>query len=221
MTKATIQISSELKEKFPALRLGVLRSGVVVSESSDELKDEMARFIQDLSGRIDAEVIRNMPVVDSFKSAYRVLGKDPNRYRPSAEYLLRRVSSGKGLYEVNNVVDCLNFTSIRTGFSICGYDIHKIDGPIAMGIGEIDEPYCGIGRGQLNISYLPVFRDLQGAFGTPTSDSVRTMIEEESEEVLFLFPDFDHQETLEEALRLMSELLHRFVKGADPVYRIL
>ncbi len=221
MSEEIIRICPELLDYFPDLRLGVLRSRVQVSESSDGLKEEMAGVIEDLSGRIDAEYIRQMPVVRSFKDAYRLLGKDPNRYRPSAESLLRRVGSGKGLYQVNSVVDCLNLTSIRTGFSICGYDAHRIEGPVRMGIGEEDEPYAGIGRGPLNISCLPVFRDRQGAFGTPTSDSVRTLIDENSSEVLFVLPDFDGQETLESALKLLSELLLRYVPNADPVYSVL
>ncbi len=221
MSEEIIRICPELLNNFPDLRLGVLRSCVLVSESSDELKEEMAGVIEDLSGKIDAEYIRQMPVVRSFKDAYRLLGKDPNRYRPSAESLLRRVGSGKGLYQINSVVDCLNLTSIITGFSICGYDVHRIEGPVCMGIGEENEPYAGIGRGPLNISCLPVFRDCQGAFGTPTSDSVRTRIDENSSEVLFILPDFDGQETLENALKLLSELLLRYVPNADPVYSVI
>ena len=221
LSELTINVSPELQGKFPNLRLGVLSSCVQVYESSDALKEEMDSVIKALSGRIDAEYIRQMPVVRSFKEAYRHLGKDPNRYRPSAESLLRRVASGKGLYQVNAVVDALNLTSLQTGFSICGYDAGKIEGPVSMGIGEVEEPYTGIGRGSLNISYLPVFRDQKGAFGTPTSDSVRTLIDENSSEVLFILPDFDGQTTLEMALKMLSELLLRYVPGANPVYRIL
>ena len=39
----------------------------------------------------------------------------------AAESLMRRVASGKGLYQINNVVDALNVISVKTGFSICGY----------------------------------------------------------------------------------------------------
>ncbi len=216
-----IEVSPHLKEKFPKLRLGVLQSAVVVSDSPELLKEEMESVIGELAGHIDAEYIRQMPAVKSCKDAYRVLGKDPNRYRPSAESLLRRISSGKGLYSINAVVDCLNLTSVRTGFSICGYDRNKIDGSIRLGIANEGEPYQGIGRGQLNISNLPVFRDAQGAFGTPTSDSVRTLIDESTQKILFLIPDFDGQDTLEEALQMMSSLLLRHVMGAKPRHWIL
>ncbi len=221
VSKKQIEINPRLRDKFPALRLGILQSSVVVSETPQSLKEEMERVIRELSKQMDAEYIRQMPAVKSCKDAYRLLGKDPNRYRPSAESLLRRVSSGKGLYSINAVVDCLNLTSLRTGFSICGYDIDKIDGAIRLGIANEDEPYQGIGRGQLNISNLPVFRDAQGAFGTPTSDSMRTLIDESTTEILLLIPDFDGQDTLEKALQMMSSLLIRFVKGADPRHCIL
>ena len=70
--------------------------------------------------------------------------------------------------------------SIKTGFSIGGYDAAKIEGDIELGIGKENEPYEGLGRGVLNIHKLPVFRDEQGAFGSPTSDSERTGVSQQA-----------------------------------------
>jgi DNA/RNA-binding domain of Phe-tRNA-synthetase-like protein len=101
--------------------------------------------------------------------------------------LLRRVFKGKGLYQVNNVVDLLNLTSVKSGFSIGGYDVGKIEGEIQLSIGKAGEPYKAIGRGELNIEFLPTFRDQKGPFGSPTSDSVRTMITPKTEQFLMRF----------------------------------
>ena len=54
-----------------------------------------------------------MHTVKATKNAYRTLGKDPNRYRPAAESLMRRIANGKGLYQISNVVDVLNYISIK------------------------------------------------------------------------------------------------------------
>ena len=40
-----------------------------------------------------------------------------------------------------------------------------------LGIGKSGEPYEGIGRGELNIEGMPVYRDAMGGIGTPTSDN--------------------------------------------------
>ena len=111
---------------------------------------------------------------------------------------------------------------MQTGFSICGYDLGKIEGDINLGIGKPQEPYEGIGRGQLNIENLPVFRDHKGAFGTPTSDSGRTLIDGETQEVLMVILSFDGDDgQLARALAVLSDLLNRFVEKANPETKII
>ena len=109
----------------------------------------------------------------------------------------------------NNVVDLLNFVSISTGYSIGGYDAAKIVGATELGIGS-SEPYEGIGRGTLNIEGLPAFRDELGAFGTPTSDSVRTSVTAATTDFLMVLLDFEGLPALHEAMSLALDLLQRF-----------
>ncbi|WP_016778515.1 B3/B4 domain-containing protein [Anaerophaga thermohalophila] len=221
MSLPQIEIQTLLRNKLPNLKLGILYSPVLVTPSDENLVSGLDEQTEQLVGLLDVETIRNMETVKSAKNAYRALGKDPNRYRPAAESLLRRVSKGKGLYHVNSVVDCLNLASVRTGYSICGYDFDKIEGEVSLGIGNAGEPYEGIGRGELNIENLPVFRDDKGAFGTPTSDSVRTLIDENTERVLMIIPAFDgDRESLKAALNLLSDLLIKYVKGTSPEFQI-
>lgn len=221
MSYPEITFSSQIIETLPKIRTGLLVSPVDVTEGSKALEIEMDRLLNEVSGGLDAEKIRNLPPVKAAKDAYKALGKDPNRYRPAAESLLRRVSKGKGLYRVNNVVDCLNLVSVKTGFSICGYDLNKIEGHIVLGVGKPQEPYEGIGRGHLNIENLPVFRDEAGAFGTPTSDSSRTLIDDQTQKVLMIIPSFDGEEDqMVKALNSLSDFLKRFVEKADPETKI-
>ena len=154
--------------------------------------------------------ISTMPAIQATRKAYKALGKDPARYRPASEALIRRVVKGKGLYQINNVVDLLNLVSIRSGYSICGYDTSFIQGTVELGIGEENEPYDGIGRGKLNIQYLPTFRDEMGAFGTPTSDSTRTMIRSTTTNFLMIFLDFEGLSLLQASLDEAVDLLVKY-----------
>jgi len=197
-----ICISAELKSCCPALRLGCIEANVLVQESSPELLTEMENRIRQMSESLSIESISKISAIASSRKAYKACGKDPARYRLSAEALLRRVVSGKGLYQINNVVDQLNLVSISTGFSIGGYDADRIRGDVVFGIGRAEEPYSGIGRGELNIEYLPVFRDEIGAFGTPTSDSSRTGVTGETKRFLMVIIDFGGDALLNEALKL-------------------
>ena len=47
-------------------------------------------------------------------------------------------------------------------------------GSLVLGGGREGEIYHGIGRGELNIAGLPVYRDAVGGIGTPTSYEERS-----------------------------------------------
>ncbi len=202
-----ISISTILKSRCPNIRLGCIYADVTVNESTLELLTEIEDRINLIHHSLIIEEISKIPTITASRKAYKACGKDPARYRLSAEALLRRVVSGKGLYQINNVVDQLNLVSITTGFSIGGYDADQIHGNIVFGIGRSDEPYSGIGRGELNIENLPVFRDDLGAFGTPTSDSSRTEVSEQTRRFLMILIDFESDPVLEDALQMAERFL--------------
>lgn len=208
-----ISISTELKSRCPNLRLGCIETDVLVSESVSELISEIEKQIRQISQTLILENISKIPTIAASRSAYKACGKDPARYRLSAEALLRRAVSGKGLYQISNVVDQLNLVSILTGFSIGGYDADQIQGEITLGIGQPNEPYSGIGRGELNIENLPVFRDELSAFGTPTSDSQRTEVSQNTKQFLMILIDFGGDSQLESATQTAIRLLKEYCKS--------
>ena len=216
-----ISISTVLKRRCPNLRLGCICADVVVSESVRELLTEIDDRVKLICQTLIIEEISKIPTIAASRKAYKACGKDPARYRLSAEALLRRVVSGKGLYYINNVVDQLNLVSITTGFSIGGYDADQIQGNIVFGIGGPDEPYSGIGRGELNIENLPVFRDDLGAFGTPTSDSPRTEVKEQTRRFLMVLIDFDGDHLLDQAMQLAERLLKDYCHAGKFEIRIV
>lgn len=212
MTK--IAISKELKQKVPNLKLSCIECNVFVMETNDVLWDEIRKKIRELSTSLKTEEISKIPAIAASRKAYKACGKDPARYRLSAEALLRRVIKRKELYQVNNVVDVLNLVSISTGFSIGGYDADKIDGNVTFSIGSAADPYEGIGRGRLNIEFLPTFRDEKEAFGTPTSDSERTAVSADTKNFLMVLIDFGEGD-LKQATQLAVGLLERFAYAND------
>ncbi len=216
-----ISIASEIKNCCPKLRLGCIEADVVVTEPSADLMQKMDAKIQSLAQSLSIESISKIPTIAASRKGYKACGKDPARYRLSAEALLRRVVSGKGLYQINNVVDQLNFVSISTDFSIGGYDVDQIYGNISLGIGRADEPYTGIGRGELNIEFLPVFRDENGAFGTPTSDSSRTEVTHKTSRFLMVILDFENSDSLDEALLMAQKLLLKYCSAKNLDIRII
>lgn len=208
-----VRIGSEIRERLPQLCVAVVEADAVNSERDDELWQlihEEERCLQDHTG----ESIKLFSGIAATRAAYRTLGKDPSRYRPSNEALCRRIVQGKGLYRINTLVDLCNLASMRFHYSIGGFDRSKIVGDVELGIGRAGEPYEGIGRGSLNIDCLPVYRDALGGIGTPTSDNERTKIGLDTNETIFFVNGFDgdREQTLRCAA-FIQQLLRRFARS--------
>lgn len=181
MTVPTVKIDPRFAELLPEYRIITFSAPVVVMAASAEIKAEMDAVANEISERVALPDINKIPAIAATRRAYKLCGKDPNRYRPSQEQLMRRIVRGLGLYSVNNVVDLGNLLSLSTGCSVGCFDLGKIDGGcITLGIGRAGEEYEGIGRGAINIEGMPVLRDAAGAFATPTSDSPRTAISDDT-----------------------------------------
>jgi DNA/RNA-binding domain of Phe-tRNA-synthetase-like protein len=217
----TITVSALLKEKVPGLKLFCIETNVVLNETPDQLWHLVIEKCRELNGNLKLEDISSLPAIKASRQAYKATGKDPARYRLSAEALLRRAVKEKELYRINNVVDLLNLVSISSGFSIGGYDAEKISGAVEFGIGSKDEPYTGIGRGPLNIEGLPVFRDEQGAFGTPTSDSERTCVTQTTRRFLMVIIGFGANHLLPEAGKMAVELLTLYSQATNTEINII
>jgi DNA/RNA-binding domain of Phe-tRNA-synthetase-like protein len=207
-----ILIAPEIKKVCPRLELGFIQADVQVGPAASEFLELLRETEQKINTSIQIEEISSLGVNVDTRHAYRKLGKKPGRYRPSAEALLRRIVSGKGLYQVNNVVDLLNLISVNSRFSIGGYDKDDLTGSIRLEIGK-KEPYDAIARGVLNIEKLPVLYDHQGPFGSPTSDSDRTKITKNTKKILWVFFNFGGDTSLEEWLVTSKDLLEKFCSG--------
>lgn len=130
--------------------------------------------------------------------------------------MCRRILRGIPLYQIDTLVDLINLASIYSGHSIGGFDLDKIQGDrLVLGIGKTGEPYEGIGRGELNIEGMPVYRDAVGGVGTPTSDNERTKISEGTTHLLAIMNGYSGSEGLEENVTYMVDLLKEFAEAQE------
>ncbi len=207
-----IIISEEIKEVCPQLCIAVIEAKVANSEHNDDLWAEIYEEEKILSERFSPESLKLRSGIEATRKVYKALGKDPSRYRPSNEALVRRFLQGKHLYEISTLVDINNLASIRWAYSIGGFDMDKIHGEsLTLGVGKAGEPYEGIGRGSLNIEFLPVYRDNTGGIGTPTSDNERTKISLSTNRLLFLVNGYDgNQESTLACAKDLQSLLRKY-----------
>ena len=171
---------------------------------------------------LTTESLKEMSSIAATRSVYRACGKDPSRYRPASEALIRRMLQGKTLYQIDTLVDLVNLASIAYGYSIGGFDADKFVGDtLTLGIGREGEPYEGIGRGMINIHGLPVYRDAAGGVGTPTSDNERTKIDIHTRRLLVLINGYDGKEArVAENARYIQDLLRRYCQSDGGSYHI-
>jgi DNA/RNA-binding domain of Phe-tRNA-synthetase-like protein len=209
----TLSITKELKAVVPNLALGCVSARVSVEKHNEALWREIDKHLAHLSATIKPEQINSMPQIAAMRSAYKALGKDPSRYRGSAEALLRRVLSGKKLYQINSVVDINNLVSLESLNPAGAYDLEKITPPIELRVGAAGESYKGIGKDLINIESLPVFADAVGPFGSPTSDSERAMVSLETKKILMVVFSFTGPEGLEPWMQRAGDLLRRYSGG--------
>ena len=211
-----IIVSEEIRQRCPEFVGAAVLAPVSNREHDAALWNEINGFIADYRQRFTVDSIKEMPSIEATRTAYRRCGKDPSRYRPSGEALVRRTLKGNELYQVNTVVDLINLASIAYGYSIGGFDFDKIEGEtLTLGIGREGEPYEGIGRGVLNIAGLPVYRDAVGGIGTPTSDHERTKLTLETKTLLTIVNGYDgNRENVLACAQFIQTLLKKYA-GSD------
>ncbi len=209
------EIQPDIRKLFPDISVGILTGMISNSSHSPDLWKLIAEVSLEINATYTFESIREIQPIQDGKTAYRALGKDPNRYRVSSEALMRRIVKGQSLYQIHTLVDVLNLVSIQTGITIGGFDLEKIQFPVKLSIGSENEEFDAIGRGALNIHRLPVYRDLIGAIGSPTSDCTRTMMRLETVNFLMIITGFYGDSYLQACLDLLKTHLSTFAQGKN------
>lgn len=217
-----VVVSDEIESVCPQFVGACLEANVVNSKYCQPLWDEINELGNKFKATLSTEKLKEMPGIAATRKVYRACGKDPSRYRPASEALIRRMLKGKELYQIDTLVDLINLASIAFGYSIGGFDADKFVGnTLTLGVGREDEPYEGIGRGMINIAGLPVYRDEQGGVGTPTSDNERTKISLSTTHLVVLINGYDGNESrVCENAEFIQQLIRKYCHSDGGSYFI-
>jgi DNA/RNA-binding domain of Phe-tRNA-synthetase-like protein len=215
-------VSEEIERVCPDFVGACLEAKVKNSPYCQPLWDEINALGEHFRQTLTTESLKEIPSIAATRRVYRACGKDPSRYRPAAEALIRRMLQGKSLYQIDTLVDLVNVASIAFGYSIGGFDADKFKGDtLTLGIGREGEPYEGIGRGMINIAGLPVYRDAEGGVGTPTSDNERTKMEIGTTHLVVLINGYDGDEKrVRENAEYIQTLIRKYCESDGGSYFI-
>ena len=215
-----VNVSQEIESVCPEFVGACVEAQVVNTPYCEELWQEIEALGERFRSKLTTESLKDMTSIAATRRVYKACGKDPSRYRPASEALIRRMLQGKELYQRDTLVDLVNLASIAYGYSIGGFDADKFVGnTLTLGIGREGEPYEGIGRGLLNICGLPVYRDAEGGVGTPTSDNERTKMTLDTRHLVVLINGYDgNEQRVRENAEYIQQLLRKYCQSDGGSY---
>lgn len=198
----------------------IISCGAIVAESvtigpAPALQEAMLRRARDLRAEYDGLPPHGIPLLKEARRLYQAAGMDPTRTRPSSEALLRRVLKNQPLPAVNNAVDAVNLASLSFLLPIGLYDLDRVEGDITARLGTAGEQYPGIRKDDVHLHGRLGLFDAAGPFGSPTSDSLRTSVNEQTERLLaVIFATASYPAVkMEKDIALLSDLLRKYCAG--------
>jgi len=210
-----VTIDEGLKANCPRVALACVAAEVEAGATPEALEHELRACEEKILKLPEPKSVLEAQAIVATRAGYKALGKDPARYRGSAEALLRRVITGKGLPRISNVVDIINLVSVESRLPIGLYDLAHVQGDIVFRVGREGETYKGIGKYDLNLEGLAVLSDAVGPHGSPTSDSERTMVTAATKRVLAILISFGGAQGLMAFAERMAGLLREHGSGKN------
>lgn len=217
-----IIVSAEIANVCPEFVGACVDAQVVNTAYCEELWHDIEAMGNKFRAELTTDTLKDITSIAATRRVYKACGKDPSRYRPASEALIRRLLQGKELYQRDTLVDLVNLASIAYGYSIGGFDADKFVGDtLTLGVGREGEPYEGIGRGMINIHGLPVYRDAVGGVGTPTSDNERTKMTIDTTHLVVLINGYDgNEQRVRENAEYIQSLLRKYCQSDGGTYFI-
>jgi len=218
-----IQVSSALCDLIPGFSVGIIQyKDIQVGKSPQMLKGRLQIFQESIYFDLLEKNVTDLEGIKEWRSIFKTTGKDPNRYRHSAEALYRRVAKQNYLQSIHSAIDLNNFFSLEYQIPIGVYDSDKLLGNVTIKIGEENEEYTGLNGRTNNLANLIISADEQGPFGSPFVDSERSSVTEETKnalQIVYLRPSSspESKQKMTESLMNMFTQIH----GGAGTYKIL
>ncbi|MFS0645613.1 B3/4 domain-containing protein [Siminovitchia sp. 179-K 8D1 HS] len=218
-----VALDETLLAEVPNAKFGIIHyENITIGHSPQMLKGRLQLFQESLFFELENKNISEIPEIKEWRSVFKRLGKDPNRYRHSAEALYRRVKKQKYMPSINSATDINNFFSLKYRIPLGIYDKDLIKGNVMIRKGRIEESYLGLNGRENSVENLPVAADDAGPFGSPFVDSMRTAVTPAAKnavQIVYLPLSIEK----EEAEKLVESLASMFthINGGNSRFSIL
>jgi DNA/RNA-binding domain of Phe-tRNA-synthetase-like protein len=219
-----IKIDSSISSIIPDFKIGIIQyHDILVGDSPQMLKGRLQLFQESIFFELQDKDVKEIAGVSEWRGIFKRTGKDPNRYRHSAEALFRRVKKQNYLSTINSAIDLNNFFSLQYQVPIGIYDLDKLNGnTIELRVGKSGETYPGLNGRENSLENLIVSADEDSPFGSPFVDSNRAPVGNgttHAVQIIFLKPSLSS----EEGEKLTKSLMDMFISihGGAGSFRVV
>ena len=141
-----IKLNSQIESDFPDLKVIIFQIfDIRVKKEDEDLKNFKDKVIDEIQQKFSLESLKDHPIFRAYRDFYWKLKIDPTKIRPAAEALTRRILAGKGIPQINTLVDAYNLASINSGIAIAAFDSEFLKGNLLMRFATKGERILGIG----------------------------------------------------------------------------
>ena len=140
------RIDEKLKKTFPGLKIAHLEiDGIEVKRGMESLKKVIRRSREEIITRYSGIELTEDPHIKAYRDFIKKFNIGPSEQKAASEALIKMMLNKGRLPEINNVVDCMNIVSMRTGLTISAWDKDKIKGDVIVRYSKEGERYTPIG----------------------------------------------------------------------------
>ncbi|MEK3763582.1 B3/B4 domain-containing protein [Solibacillus sp. FSL K6-4121] len=193
-----ISINDSLFTVNEQFKIGLIHySKIIVEESPQMIKGRTQLYQENLYLELQEKPVTERTGIREWRQLWKSYGADPNRYRHSAESLMRRIAKQQYLTPFHTAVDLNNFFSLQFEIPVGIYDLDGIQGNVDIQVGNASTGYEGINGRYNTLENIIYLKDTFGPFGSPYVDSKRTAVTEVTTNALQIFylrPSISEQE---------------------------
>lgn len=139
-------VKPEIFEKLPTACFGVVvAKGIDNHGENAEIRRLLEQSIAAASQRFDGKKVKEEADILPYREAFRALGINPNKYLCSIEALFTRIAKGKGMPQINPVVDLGNAISLKYTLPIGAHDLKDAGEDICVRFAREDDTFLPFG----------------------------------------------------------------------------
>lgn len=202
----------------------VMLDELKVGQSTSSFEEYEKETFKEIRSQLTLEEAKDDPIFRSYRDLYWSFGMDPTKLRVSSEAVLRRILKGLNLWRISDIVDIINLASAYHKIPIGLVDAKKLKGDLHIRTAANGEVFQRIGgktimcRGR---EIVVADEEKIVCFGYATHDSERTMITEDSSQVLVLLygSEIVTKPMMDEALKITLDMIDEWLdcRVSEPI----